>query len=909
MPNEPGLTTSVAPGSSLLEAAAKIIIARERPPNLSHVIVIVPNLFVAQPLQRALQQAANGTALLLPAITTLVLWAESITLPKPALPDSRRLTWVHSALRSGNWFPGLDLWQVATELLMLIDECARHGISLPDDADDFQRVVRQALRASDNRAIQFEARLVHEIWRALQGDATEIDRHGAYRLRLAELANRADAPLYVVGLMDSSTAEEQFLQRYAQRQPVQVIDADAAQSASHSPLFALLQSAWGDLRAEPVLRTRALQFSQAHSASPAASLRAFAAMSLENEARAIELTVRRWLYEGKRTIAIIAQDRLTARRARARLERAQILIADESGWTLSTTTASSVVMRWLDVIAGDFYFRDLLDFMHSPFVLGAANGELENRLREANYISGFAKLRAIVEGTGFSSATAQFADALISAGARIGRKPRTLSRWLGVLLECFERLDITATLSRDAAGSDLLRLLQNLASELDGERELYSMGEWRRWLDRQFEDASFRDTAIESSVVLTHLGLTDGRRFDAVILLGADADHLPAPVSHSLFNDAVQAQLGLPSRESRQQLERLRLMNVLAYAGAVLITWQAAKGNEANPPSSYWARLAAFHHAAYGEALLDRELTDLLDETRIHTNAVESFGVTTMPCPSAPQLVPETLSASDYASLIACPYQFFVRRMLALREQDEVLEMLEKKDYGELVHRILAEFHQRFPIAGGNEDGVLIAALQEISQRVFSDTPEGDYFSRAWRLRWEQFISAYVGWQRARETLGWRWHASEVIREVPLTFASDRIVRLRGRLDRIDRQVTETNPDDYAILDYKTGNAKSLKDRASNPNEDGQLPFYAMVAGILPTQLAYVGLEGDPVSSYIMAGDVAEIAADHRQRLQQVLGAIAVGKGLPAQGIERVCEYCEARGICRKPYWRDGDDL
>ena len=50
---------------------------------------------------------------------------------------------------------------------------------------------------------------------------------------------------------------------------------------------------------------------------------------------------------------------MTARRARARLERAQILVADESGWTLSTTMASSVVMRWLDVIGGDFY-----DYVH-----------------------------------------------------------------------------------------------------------------------------------------------------------------------------------------------------------------------------------------------------------------------------------------------------------------------------------------------------------------------------------------------------------------------------------------------------------------------------------------------------------------------------------------------------------------
>ena len=902
MPNEPGLTTSVAPGSNLLAHAAALMVARERPPNLSDTVVIVPSLFVVQPFQSALQRAANGSALQLPTITTLPLWAATIAVPRAPLPDSRRLTWVHSALRSGNWFPGLDLWQVAAEILTLIDECASHSIALPRDAGDFQRLVRQALRASDNHAIQFEARLVHEIWRALQGDGAELDRHGAYRLRLAELASRAASPLYAVGLLETSTAEHQFLQRYAQHQPVQVIHDDAAQSAAQSPLFALLQSAWTDSQVAPVLQTRALQFSRLQNASPAASLRAFAAKSLEQEAHAIELTIRRWLYDGKRAIAIIAQDRLTARRARARLERAQILIADESGWTLSTTTASSVVMRWLDVVGGDFYFRDLLDFIHSPFVRSATNSDFENRLREANFINGLTMLRAIFERAALPAAEAQFARALTGAGAHVGRTPRTLARWVRVLLECFERMDITAALSRDAAGNDLLHLLQNLAIELEGESERYSMSEWRRWLDRQLEGASFRDSAIESSVVLTHLGLTDGRRFDGVILLGADSDHLPSPGNHTLFNDAVQAQLGLPSRESRHDLERRRLMNILAYADAALITWQGTKGNEPNPPSSYWARLAAFHQVAYGEDLQDRDLVRRLED--VQAGVDEVIGVKTMPRPSAPQLVPQTLSASDYSSLIGCPYQFFVRRMLALREQDEVLEALEKRDYGELVHRILAEFHQHFPVTVVADDVTLIAALQEISGRVFSTAPAGDYFSRAWYLRWERFIPAYVTWQRERESLGWRWQASEVVREAPLEFAVDRMMRLRGRFDRIDRR-----HDDYAVLDYKTGSAKSLKERAGNPDEDGQLPFYAMLAETMPRELAYVGLDSDPLSSFTMAGDVAEISAGHRQRLQQTLSAIAAGQGLPAQGVERVCEYCEARGICRKTHWRDAQGV
>ena len=902
----PGLTISVVPGSMLLQIAATTIVEREHPPDLSRAVVIVANLFVVQPLQRALQRAANGATLLLPTITTMALMAETVPLSNPPLPDSRRLAWIHSALRAGNWFAGLDLWQVAAEVLNLIDDCARNGVALPEDVADFQRVVRQALRASDNHAIQFEARLVHELWQAMQGDDREIDRHGAYRLRLAELAARAPAPLYVVGLIETTTAEDQFLQRYAQRQPIHIIRADEAASAAHSPLFSLLHNAWNDAPTALPLMDRAIQFAAEHGPSPAATLRLFPAKSLEQEAQAVELAVRRWLHEGRRAIAIIAQDRLTARRARARLERAQILVADESGWTLSTTTASSAAMCWLEVIGGDFYFRNLFDLLHSPFFLGDFDeasrsevvSELEKLLFKASFTSGLRKLRAIADRAELSPAASQIIKSLVAAGLQFGRKPRPLSRWLRALIECFAKLGALAALRLDAAGVDLLRLLQSLAAELEGESEVYSLNEWRGWLDRQLEDASFRDTAIESSVVLTHLGLTDGRRFDAVILLGADADHLPSPSYNTLFNDAVLNQLGLPSRKTRCDLERQRLMNVLAHSDAALITWQAAKGNEPNPPSPYWARLMAFHHVAYRVDLRDAELTRLLDAAPASLIEVNELGVTSMPRPGAASLIPESLSASDYASLIACPYQFYVRRMLALREQDEVLEAMEKKDYGELVHQILSEFHRRFPVVSGHDDALMSTTLFEISERIFQSGPEADYFVRAWRMRWEKVIPAYLAWQREREGQGWRWQASEVQREFLLEFAPARAVNLRGRLDRVDIRHGEANQDDFAVLDFKTGSGSSLKKRAANSDEDNQLPFYAILADPALSE---------PVLAYAMAGDAEAIAADHLQRLQQTFSNIAAGKGLPAQGIETHCKYCEAKGVCRKPYWDEAD--
>ena len=919
MTNEPGLTTNVAPGSSFLPAAAVQIIACAASADLSDVVVLVPNLYVIPALQKALQRAANAPTLLLPTITTLDLWAKSSAISHAIIPESRRLALLYGALRKSGWFSGIDLWRVASDALALINDCGRHGVALPHDAADFQRVIRQALRATDNHAIQFEARLVHELWRALQTNAeNEIDEPGAHVLRLAQLAQQANRPLFVVGVADTTQAEDAFFRRYAQRRPVTIIAIGEPESCAASPLFALLSCAWNTAQSAQPLIERAAAFRAKHDLNPISNnLGLFSAQSLEQEAQAVALTARRWLFEGKRSIAIIAQDRLTARRARALLERNNILIADESGWTLSTTTASSVVMGWLELIATDFHFRNLLDLVRSPFLLSniaqsereALTSELETLLVASDYIGGINRLRPILERPGLSPNLDRIARLLLQSANLFTRKPRSLARWLSLLMQSLERLEVTDSLGADAAGADLLRLLRSLEAELDGDSETHSFAEWRRWLDQQLENASFRDVAIDSPVLLTHLGLTDGRAFDGVVILGADADHLPSTKETALFNESVSNQLGLPSGAARRALERQRLMLLIAQSGAVFITWQGAKDGEANLPSPYWAQLRVFQRLAYDCDLIDRELPAMMEFlARSQSVAVPiTAPVLSMPQPHAPGLLPQRVTAYDYGSLIACPYQFFVRRMLGLRASDEVVEALEKKDYGELVHRILSQFHQRHPLVSNQADADLIAALHAITLAVFSDAPAEDYFSRAWRLRWEAIIPAYIEWQREREQQGWVWQATEISQERPLALATGQSVQLRGRLDRIDSRRDDDGAEQFAVLDYKTGNHTAIKKRAENPDEDSQLPFYGMIAESIPAVLAYVGLDDAPVKTFAMKGEVVDVIAMHSSRLEQTLNSIAEGANLPAHGVDAVCNYCEAQGICRRRYWEGGN--
>ena len=159
----------------LIDAVARHIVERHRSalPNLASLIILLPNLRAAAVMQAALRNAAGLPVLLLPTITTLQGLAASVPLTAEPLPDSRRTALVYTALRDGKWFAGADLWHVAGELVALFDELTRSQVRLPDSQEKFVAQLEQAYQARAGAPMQFEARLVHELWHALHAGSSD----------------------------------------------------------------------------------------------------------------------------------------------------------------------------------------------------------------------------------------------------------------------------------------------------------------------------------------------------------------------------------------------------------------------------------------------------------------------------------------------------------------------------------------------------------------------------------------------------------------------------------------------------------------------------------------------------------------------------------------------------------------
>jgi ATP-dependent helicase/nuclease subunit B len=894
VPKNSGTQTASA---VFFSSVARHILSQHAPPDLRGATILLPNYHAAQPLAQALSAAANLPALLLPQMATFKDWAQSISLDIPIQPGTQRITALYQALRARRWFADTDLWGLSRELLGLMDDLTRHHVALPASAEEFSQQLAKAYQARSGQAMQFEARVVHELWYAM-ADGGELDNVRAYQQQLGILAQQASIPLYVLLTAEMPSPEAHFLEACRARVPVTVFDL--REMAGDVKECSLLSRALQHTAESTDLRSDAAFLKKIPAAALTNRLRMFGAHSLEQEARAAELQVRRWLLAGKQNIALVAQDRLVARRVRALLERAGVLVQDETGWTMSTLAVSTVLMRWLDALQSDFYYQDLLDLLKSPYIFfdrtagerKQAVYQLEQLVRKHGMASHLDAFLDLAHGE------AEVETALVrlrQAAAALCKNSDTLGGWLLALDESLAILGVLQGLATDEAGAQLLHSLKTWQQELADDNTRFSRAEWRHWLALQLDANTFIDRSIDSTVLLTSLTSTRWRSFDAVLLLGSDAAHLPGTDSGSLwFNDAVRGTLGLPTREAQLAQQREDLLALLAMNDTVLATWQESRDGEKNLPSPYLEMLSALHQLAFDDDLAERELGALLEGAQIRSGDFQLPDETAMPAPVVPPgLVPQRISPSGYNSLVACPYQYYARHMLHLNELDEVREGMEKRDYGEWVHDILHRFHQQFPVLDEHARAVLEEALQRISGEVFSPALERDYLARAWLLRWQLAVPAYLDAQLKSEAEGWRYQKGEVSFEIPLT---DELT-LHGRIDRVDGQ-----PDGSArVLDYKTMDATRLRNKLREPGEDVQLACYAYAHKT--KEAAYISIEKDKVIAVAPPQDLQELAQANIERLKEVFAQLYGGAAMPAHGVEETCVYCEMRGLCRKSDW------
>mgnify|MGYP000910256849 CR=1 FL=1 len=873
-----------------LIAAAKVFLQHEgaRAPNFSGCLILVPHHHAAQAFRKALLEWLPGRHLLPPRLLTLPQLAATADLPETPEADSLRLAQLHDFLAGSGRLPRQVEWQAAQELLALVNDLDAEAAA----AD----AVANATAGVDNRHLALEASLADAVWRAMSnsGQPGSMRLHA---LRLARLAEQAAQPLYCLGLHDLSRVEQAFLQNW--RQPVITLPTVPPDTAR----LALLQTVWQD--GSTNLLQRAATFAEDMPASPLTpEVFILAAPGLEAAAQAAEATLLGWLAEGLRDIALIAPDRLMARRLRALLERRNILVQDETGWAFATAAVSHVVERWLQLVGDGFDYTELLDLLKSPFVFADAEAlrlqaahELDDAYRRHGAPDRMAGHIALAERCGLHAAKAILLR-IEQARAAWTQKRLPLAEWTRRLLTSLSEIGAEPSLRGDPIGAQLLQLLEMLARDSAGHANRYPLADWRRWLFLHLEQATFADASIASPIRLTHLAAAHTRDLDAAIVLGVGAAHLPGKSAAAIFNDAVRAQLGLPGAREKETLARAAFTDLLARVPRVALVWQSEIDGEAAPLSPWLLQLDAFHQAAWGHSVGAGSCA-LQGAPAITALQIAGDPSPTVTWPAA-DAMPERISVSAWQSLVTCPYQFFARHLLRLNERDDVPEEMDKRDYGSLLHAILARFHGDHPVLATHPRETLLAHLHEISQSVFAAAEAESYLAGAWRQRWTQRIESYVDWALQREAAGFHFASAETPFRRDIEWATGQSTRLEGRADRVDR-----NGDALALLDYKTQARQTLNRKLDPSAEDVQLTAYAWLADA--TMAGFVMLDAEKIANLDWKDELPTAAAAEGERLRDVLAGMAQGLPLPAQGTPQACEWCEMRGLCRREH--DGDGI
>jgi ATP-dependent helicase/nuclease subunit B len=252
------------------------------------------------------------------------------------------------------------------------------------------------------------------------------------------------------------------------------------------------------------------------------------------------------------------------------------------------------------------------------------------------------------------------------------------------------------------------------------------------------------------------------------------------------------------------------------------------------------------------------------------------------------------LSASAYNDLRHCPYRFFALRQLGLKEADELDTVVDKRDFGQWLHDVLKRFHDEL-----KADPVLDAAprrarLDAAAHAVTRSMALADGEFLPFAAAWPRVRDGYLAWLAEFEADGTRFDQGEVACEMPLG-----AVTLVGRIDRIDQC-----PDGSALLmDYKTENQATTRSRIKIPTEDTQLAFYAALLPHDTLRAAYVNVGEKDGTLAIEQNDVVAVRDLLIEGLLHDMTRIAEGATLAALGEATACDFCAARGLCRKDSW------
>jgi RecB family exonuclease len=278
---------------------------------------------------------------------------------------------------------------------------------------------------------------------------------------------------------------------------------------------------------------------------------------------------------------------------------------------------------------------------------------------------------------------------------------------------------------------------------------------------------------------------------------------------------------------------------------------------------------------------------------------------------------PRPWSVSALETYLECPFKFFARHVLRLREEPDDEETMDPRREGQFVHQVFEAFFKEWQAAGqGTITSTNLDAARgmftAVVDRLLVNVPIAEAALERTRLLGSP-AAAGLGEAVLRMEAERRVPVEERLLEHEFsgTFRvqsqdGERAVALKGKADRLDLLTDGT----FRLIDYKLGwppnRARAL-----------QLPIYALCAeqrlagrGGRTWKLGeavYLAFKGPRrvVPLFTTASDREEVLSAAEQRLTATIDAIGRGEFPPTPDDVFRCESCDFASVCRKDYVGD----
>ncbi len=589
---------------------------------------------------------------------------------------------------------------------------------------------------------------------------------------------------------------------------------------------------------------------------------------IRQEALAIAAKMREVLETPEKTAALVTPDRNLARRVAAQLKRWKIEVDDSGGVPLAATAWGMFMRLILKAATPTATRTEILALLKNPLTgMGQNYAVVRTRARE---------LEQNIWRAGQSEVGA---DSILNALDDILAELKELYTKSAVQPKALLRAHIGA--AERLAATDTKDGRQLLWRGDAGESGAVLLAQWLENADLSgeigpSEYAGLFEAMIAGKMVrprygthprLSILGPIEARlnRFDVTIIGEVNEGIWPQlPGADPWMSRPMKKEFGFPLPE--------RNIGVLGFDFAQLLcgkeVYLTRAGRVQGTPmmkSRWWMRLQAVAEAVglKAERLTDKNLLSLvrlLEEP-------DKFETLQPPAPKPPFAArPRRLSVSGIELLMRDPYSVFARYILKLQPLKKIEPELTKADYGIIIHGILEEFNHKYPRQFPENAKEELLAL---GRRCFAENRLANEKKVFWWPQFEQIIEHLIALETVYRDDILQIH-SEISGKMEIETGGGKFV-ITAEADRID----ETRDGQINIIDYKTGEARSVKQVKSGFAP--QLPLEGLIAeaggfdGVKAAKVNKLLYWQLGVKNIDIDGDISKLLAETKQNVTELI--------------------------------------